>query len=46
MKEILWTDIKFIYEYSNERASFSDLEVGIVENKLITSLFMETTDQY
>ena len=35
------SNIKFTYEYSN-----IDLKVGIVESKLITSLFVKPTDRH
>ena len=38
------SNIKFTYEYSNKRVSFLDLQVNIVENKLIASLFVKPTD--
>ena len=40
------TDIKFTYEYSDQKVSFLDLQVDIVEGKLITSLFAEPTDRH
>ena len=39
------SNIKFTYEYSNKRVSFLDLQVNIVENKLIASLFVKPTDR-
>ena len=33
----------FAYEYGKERVSFLDLEVDIVESKLITNLFVKPT---
>ena len=38
--------IKFTYGYSDERVSFLDLQVDIMESKLITSLFVKPTDQH
>ena len=40
------SDIKFIYEDDDKRVLFLDLEVDIVESKLITSIFVKPTDQY
>ena len=40
------TNIKFTYEYSDKRVSFLDLQVDIVEGKLITSLFVKSTDRH
>ena len=40
------TNIKFTYEYSGKRVSFLDLQVDIVEGKLITSLFVKSTDRH
>ena len=40
------TNNKFTYEYSNKRVSFLDLQVDIVEGKLITSLFAKPTDRH
>ena len=40
------SNIKFTYEYSNKRVSFLDLQVDIVESKLITSLFVKPTDRH
>ena len=40
------TNIKFAYEYSDKRVSFLDLQVDIVEGKLITSLFVKPTDRH
>ena len=38
------TNIKFTYEYSDKKVSILDLQVDIVEGKLITSLFVKPTD--
>ena len=40
------SNIKFTYEYSNKRVSFLDLQVDIVESKLITSLLVKPTDRH
>ena len=40
------TNIKSAYEYSDKTVSFLDLQVDIVEGKLITSLFVKHTDQH
>ena len=40
------TNIKFTYEYSDKKVSFLDLQVDIVEGKLITSLFVKPTDRH
>ena len=40
------TNIKFTYEYSYKRVSFLDLQVDIVEGKLMTSLFVKPTDRH
>ena len=40
------TNIKFTYEYSDKRVSFLDLQVDIVEGKLITGLFAKRTDRH
>ena len=40
------TNVKFTSEYSGKRASFLDLQVDIVEDKLITSLFVKSTDRH
>ena len=37
------TNIKFSYEYNDKRVSFLDLQVDIVEGKLITRLFVKPT---
>ena len=39
-------NIKFTYEYSDKRVSFLDLQVDIVEVKLITNLFVKLTDRH
>ena len=38
------TNSKFTYEYSDKKVSFLDIQVDIVEGKLITSLFVKPTD--
>ena len=38
------TNTKFTYEYSDERVSFLDIDVDIIEGKLIASLFVKPTD--
>ena len=40
------TNIKFSYEYSDKKVSFFDLQVDIIEGKLITSLFVKPTDRH
>ena len=40
------TNIKFINEYSDKKDIFLDLQVDIVEGKLITSLFVTPTDRH
>ena len=40
------TNIKFTYGYSDKRVSFLDLQVDIVQGKLITSLFVKPTDRH
>ena len=40
------TNIRFTYEYSDKKVSFLDLQVDIVEGKLITSLFVKPTDRH
>ena len=40
------SNIKFTYEYSDKKVSFLDLQVDIVEGKLITSLFVKLTDRH
>ena len=39
------SEIKFIYEDGDKRVLFLDIEVDIVESKLITNLFVRPTDQ-
>ena len=40
------TNIKFTYEYRDEKVSFLDLQVDIDEGKIITSLFVKPTDRH
>ena len=40
------TNIKFTYEYNDKKVSFLDLQVDIVEGKLINSLFVKSTDRH
>ena len=40
------SNTNFAYEYSKERVSFLDLEVDIVESKLITNLFVKPTSRH
>ena len=40
------TNIKCTYEYRDKRVSFLDLQVDIVDGKLITSLFVKPTDRH
>ena len=48
MRELNFFDsnIKFISEYSNNRVYFFDLQVDVVESKLITSLFLKPTHRH
>ena len=48
MRELNSSDssIKFTNEHSNKRVSFLDLQVDIVKSKLITSVFVKSTDRY
>ena len=41
-----YTNIKFTYEYSDKKVSLLDLQVDIVEGKLITSLFVKPADRH
>ena len=40
------TNIKFIYEYSDKKVSFLDLQVDTVEGKLIPCLFVKPNDRH
>ena len=41
-----YTDIKFTYESSKENIAFFDLKVSVKNSKIITDLYLQSTDRH